>query len=180
MKLLPAAIVFAGATVAPAMGGAVIDQLQDDASVYMAAFSQGDLAQSFQQSTNAISGAGIFLQPDIGSTDFVTITLYDSLGGSALASGTAEGTAGSWVDVFWSSVSIAADTEYFLVFTSASDTLGISGSVENPYDRGQVFANPGFSSFPDFDYTFRTYGVPAPASVAMLGLGGLVASRRRR
>ncbi len=182
MKMLSTAIVLAGAVVAPAMGG-VIDQNQDDNSAYMAAFDQGDLAQSFQQSANSISGAGIFLQDGIGTSDTVTITLYDALpnaGGLALAMGSAVGNAGSWVDVSWNSVSIDADTEYFLVFTSATDTLGIAGSLDNPYDRGQVYANTGYQGFETFDYAFRTYAVPAPGALAVLGAGGLLAGRRRR
>jgi len=161
----------------------VIDQNQDENPTFMAAFSQGDLAQSFQQFNNTITGAGIFLQADVGTSDVVTITLYDALpnaGGSALASGSATGFEGSWVDVSWDAVNIAPDTTFFLVFTSATDTLGIAGSTDNPYDRGQVFANPGFQSFPTFDYTFRTFAVPAPASVALLGMGGLIVGRRRR
>lgn len=181
MKTIAALSVVAMA-LAPAAAG-VIDQNQDDNSIFMASFAQGDLAQSFQQFNDTITGAGIFLQSDVGTSDMVTITLWDALpnaGGSALASGSANGTAGSWVDVSWSSVSIAADTTYFLVFTSANDTLGVAGSVNNPYDRGQVYANTGFQSFPDFDYAFRTYAVPTPASAALLGMGGLLISRRRR
>jgi len=161
-----------------------IDQNQTDGSVYMAAFSQTDLAQSFQQSANNISGAGILLQADVGTTDTVTISLWTTLpngGGTMLASASASGTAGEWVDVFWDTVSISAGTTYFLDF-SGNSTLGIAGSLSNPYAGGQVFANAGYGPFPDFDYAFRTYykDVPAPSALALLGLGGLVATRRRR
>ena len=124
----------------------IIDQLQDDASVYMAAFSQTDLAQSFQtQLYDHIAGAGIFLQPGIGSTDNVEIQLWDALppdGGTMLTSASAMGTAGEWVDVYWDPVDIMPDTTYYLVFTG-NQTLGISGSVADPYPYGMVFANPG-------------------------------------
>lgn len=177
------AIVAFCATSSTLTAGMVIDQNQPSGPTFMAAFSQGDLAQSFQQSSNVITGAGILLQAGQGTTDMVTITLYDSLpnvGGNAIASASAMGTQGEWVDVFWSAESIVADTTYFLVFTSANNTLGIAGDTTDPYSRGQVFANPGFSSFPTFDYAFRTYTVPAPASMALLGMGGLIAVRRRR
>jgi hypothetical protein len=158
-----------------------IDQLQDDASAYMAAFAQTDLAQSFKQTNSNITGAGIFLQPGIGDTDNVTIQLWDALpnaGGTMLTEASALGTQGEWVDVFWSTEPITPGTEYFLVFTG-NTTLGIAGSTSNPYPDGIVYANPGYQPFPDFDYTFRTWAIPAPSSLALLGLGGLVLRRRR-
>src|SRR5690606_12723144 len=67
-----------GAAVA-AHGQNVIDQNQPNAPDYMAGFAQGDLAQSFQPGAGNVSGAGIFLQAGVGSTDNVTISLYDAL-----------------------------------------------------------------------------------------------------
>ena len=181
MKIVLALGAAVALTVGTASAELIIDQLQDDASVYMAAFSQTDLAQSFQtQLYDNIAGAGIFLQPGIGTTDNVTIELWDFLpteGGTMLTSASAMGTAGEWVDVYWDPYTITPDTTYYLVFTGNS-TLGISGSVANPYPFGMVFANPGYNPFPDFDYTFRTYTVPGPGALALLGLAGL--ARRRR
>ena len=106
--------------------------------------------------------------------------------GSMLASGSGLGTAGNWVDVFWSPVSVVPDTTLYLVFTSAEDTLVIAGDTSNPYSRGQVYANTGYGSFPTFDYTFRTYagepaGVPdATGTFALVGLAfvALISWRR--
>jgi len=158
-----------------------IDQLQDEASTYMAAFSQGDLAQSFQtQLYDNISGAGIQLYTT-GVEGEITIQLWDFLpteGGMMMAEGTAVGTPGEWVDVFWDPVSITPDTTYYLVF-EADTGGGIYGSTSNPYEYGMVFANPGYNPFPTFDYTFRTWVVPAPGALALLGLAGLVSRRRR-
>jgi len=147
------------------MGGSAfaqcdVDQNAPTNNAFMAAFSQGDLAQSFQhQNSSNICGAGIFLQPGIGGSDNVTIELWTTLpdeGGQMLASASAQGTQGQWVDVFWSAVSINSNTTLYLHFTG-NQTLGISGDVTNQYPFGQVYANSGFGSFPGFDYTFRTY-----------------------
>lgn len=140
--------------------GCNIDQNQPNDPSYMAAFSQTDLAQSFQhQNSTNICGAGIKLRQNIGNCDTVRISLWDRLpnqGGTMLATGSAQGCQGQWVDVFWNRVAIAQNTTYYLVF-DGNVTLGISGDTANPYPHGQVYANSGFQSFPNFDYTFRTY-----------------------
>jgi len=176
----------------PASAALIIDQNQPSGPNYMAAFSQTDLAQSFQQSNDNIAGAGILLQPGIGSSDNVTISLYDALpnaGGNLLASGTEIGFAGDWVDVFWPLVSITPGSTYFLVFTG-NTTLSIAKDITDPYPFGHVYANAGFGAFLDFDYAFRTWyddegivaPVAAPPAIAILALAlvGLGVVRRRR
>ncbi len=154
--------------------GCTIDQNQPSATVYMAGFGQTDLAQSFQHPTSRnICGAGIKLQPNIGTTDTVRISLWDRLpnnGGTMLATGSVQGSAGCWVDVFWNPVTITPNTTYFLVF-DGNTTLGISGDTSNPYPRGQVYANPGYQPFPNFDYTFRTYSNPIPQGINLTVTG---------
>jgi hypothetical protein len=140
----------------------LIDQYQPLSPVYMAGFSQTDLAQSFKPARGNIGGAGIFLQPDVGESDVVTIGLWDALpnaGGTLLAEGTNVGTEGTWVDVEWEPVPVTPGTTYYLVF-SGNETLGIAGDSSDPYPDGHVFANPGYQPFPNFDYTFRTCWVP--------------------
>ncbi len=182
MKIVLALGAAVALTVGTVQADLIIDQDQPLAEVYMAGFSQGDLAQSFQtQAYDHIAGAGIFLQPGIGTTDNVTIELWDFLpteGGTMLTSGSAMGTEGDWVDVEWAPYTIAADTTYYLVFTG-NQTLGISGTVSDSYAYGHVFANPGFNPFPGYDYTFRTWVVPTPGALALLGLAGLARRRRR-
>jgi hypothetical protein len=136
-----------------------IDQNQPSGPAYMAAFAQGDLAQSFQQTHGNISGAGILLKAGTGTSDNVTIQLWNALpnaGGTMLAEASETGTQGQWVDVFWTAVEITPATTYYLVFTG-NTTLGITGDLNNPYPYGWVFANPGYNPFTSYDYAFRTY-----------------------
>ncbi len=138
-------------------GANVVDQNQPSHPWNMAEFYQPDLAQSFMQYHANISGAGIFLRESKGSVN-VTIQLWNNLpnqGGTMLAEASGTGVSYQWVDVFWSPIAITPATTYYLVFTGNS--LGIKGDDTNPYPNGQMYANSGFQSFPDFDYAFRTY-----------------------
>jgi len=174
----------------------LIDQNQPSNPDFLADFLQYDLAQSFQQTNGNISGAGIYVLPNVGTTDTVTISLWDALpnqGGSNMltsASGTA--TADAFFDVFWTPVAITPGLTYFLEFTSADGMLGIAGDgFNNPYAQGEAYAQfdvfSSFDSFPEADYAFRTYfdnqqnPVPEPTTLALFGLGfaGLAISRHR-
>ncbi len=152
-----------------------IDQNQPIGTTYIAAFSQTDLAQSFQPGVGQCAGAGIMLQAGAGSTDTVTIQLWTGLpnaGGTMLAQGSAQGTAGQWVDVYWTAVPVTVGQTYYLVFTG-NTTLGIAGSIADPYPNGICYANAGYQAFPAFDYAFRTYGAPAEP-IPTLGHAGLI------
>ena len=191
-KTILSVFVMALALASTALLAATVDQDAPTNNMTMARFSQLDLAQSFQQASTIVSGAGIFLSDEFGSTDLVTISLYDKLptdGGSRLAQGSAAGTAGSWFDVQWNPVSVTPNMTYFLVF-GGNSTLAIAGDSNHTYKRGHVYANSGFQSYPDLDYAFRTYTsdanvavVPEPQTYALL-IAGLVAvgsfARRRK
>ena len=179
------AIALSGAVImsvaASATADYILDQNQPNAIVYMAAFSQTDLAQSFQQSANNIAGAGIHLYT-VGSPGNVTISLWDALpnaGGQMLAAATDVGTPNTWIDVYWDPVSVTPGVTYYLVFEDDNTGMGIYGDTNNPYPYGHVFANAGYQPFPDYDYTFRTWAVPAPGALALLALAGLARTRRR-
>jgi hypothetical protein len=156
----------------------VIDQSQPINSLYLAAFNQEDLAQSFQPSFSNIVRAEVFTEPSIVGLSDVTIQLYDdlpSLGGNLLGSGAAMGvTAGMWATVDFGQISVTPEATYYLVFTASNTSLGLAGNGDT-YARGQAFANAGFDSYPQFDYTFRTYSnlgiAPEPGTLVLLNLG---------
>ena len=158
-KVLALLLAVGMCTLAMTATAQVIDQNQPSGPVYMAGFAQTDLAQSFQQTNTNISGAGILLQAGIGGTDNVTISLWSGLpnaGGVMMATASAQGTQGQWVDVYWPATAVTPGVTYFLVFTG-NVTLGIAGDTNNPYPFGHVYANPGYGAFPAFDYAFRTW-----------------------
>lgn len=190
-KALLTGLIFTALTM-PAYAVPVIDQNQPNQNAYMAGFFQTDLAQSFQQSRANISGAGIFLQPGVGTSDNVTLSVWDALpnqGGTMLGSGSGVGTSDSWFDVFWSIVPVVPNTTLYLVF-SGNTTLGVAGTTYDSYPLGHVFANPRFEQFPTFDYTFRTYyddqfnpaPAPEPGTLLLMGTGiaGLALWSRKR
>jgi hypothetical protein len=136
-----------------------IDQNQPVGNIYIANFSQTGVAQSFQQTHDNISGAGILLQADVGSTGTVNIQLWTGLpnaGGSKIAEGTTTGTAGTWVDVYWSPTTVTLGTTYYLIFEPSTNGLGIAGTT-NVYPHGIAYANAGYGAWPAYDYAFRTY-----------------------
>jgi hypothetical protein len=91
--------------------------------------------------------------------------------------------------VSWNRVNITPDLTYYLVFTSSNSQLQLGGSNTNTYSRGQAFINPGYQSYPQYDFAFQTFAataVPEPSSIGLIGLGicgvgvGVRVARRRR
>lgn len=188
IRSLFAATLFATALPALAVIPNVTDQESFERNARMATFGQSGLAQSFKQVADNVSGAGIYLLIDPDESANVTIELWSKLpnqGGGLLAGGSALGLGQGWVDVFWTPVAVTPGATYFLVLSGPSD-VALAGSTLNPYPDGQTFANSGFESYPNFDYTFRTFAaaVPEPAPwasmVGGLGLLALLAAARRR
>lgn len=185
------------ATAAPApsqAGDYVVDQNQPLSLVLVARLSQQDLWQSFQQASSVISGAGIFLFPGVGESGQIRIELWDgpprtvpgSDAGQRLALGDADGTAGQWVDVFWTPLEAKPGLTYYLAFAGMGqgNQLGLGGAGD-VYPNGNAYIDG--VAFPNFDAAFRTFGpaIPEPATALLLCAGLMIVGasalvRRRR
>ena len=142
-----------------ACANAVLEVNQDVDDTCMANISQGGLAQSYIPTEASAAGAGVkFRDPSTGLD--VNLSLWDGLpnaGGTMLASGTSQTDGTNWADVFWDPVvDVTVGNTYYVVIDGDVALPCISGSLSDVYPDGNVFAN-NYGSFPNFDYTFRTY-----------------------
>ncbi|NHF71390.1 DUF4347 domain-containing protein, partial [Flavobacterium sp. F372] len=134
-----------------------VDQQQLVLNTCMGNFTQQNLAQSFIPIQNSINGASILLTDNGAGIGNVTLSLYSTLNGTLLASGTDLGvSANEWASVSWPSISITPGATYYLVATGTNGAQCWSGNTSNPYPNGQTYANSGFGAFPSFDYVFTT------------------------
>jgi len=169
--LLPVLIAAGAAAAAPAQQ--CLDQNAPTNNACMAGFGSVDLAQSFKQAAPNINGAGIFMHAGVGAPETLTISLWDRLpnaGGALLASGSGTAVPGAWFNVSWNCVTIAPGATYYLLFSTTA-SMCYDGDVNNGYPHGNLFANPGFVSFPTFDYTFRTYNCCGGGGPSLTKLG---------
>jgi hypothetical protein len=143
-------------------------------------------AQTFKQTANKISGASVYLGTYWGDGN-VTLNIYTTNpfydGGAnplAGASGSVYGTHGNWADVFWSPVNITPGQTYYLNFQGDNNEV-ITYTTGDTYPNGGLQWSGADYGPNGYDFAFKTWApVPAPGSAALLGLGGLAASRRRR
>ncbi len=150
--------------VCPGGGGgpcanAIIEVNQDFTDTCMAFINQGGLAQSYMPTEAQSAGAGIMFTTTSSGLD-VNLSLWDGLpnaGGTMLASGTSQTDGTIWADVFWDPVvNVTVGSTYYIVIDGDVALPCVAGSLSDIYAGGNVFAN-NYSSFPQFDYTFRTY-----------------------
>ncbi|NNJ80830.1 MAG: hypothetical protein HKP11_01430, partial [Flavobacteriaceae bacterium] len=171
----------------PGGGGGVcpapmLEVNQDITNTCMANISQTDLAQSYIAVEPISAGAGVEFQALSTGLD-VTLSLWDALpnaGGTMLASGTSQTDGVNlFTDVFWDPVvNVTPGNTYYIVIDGDVSLPCVSGNTADPYPGGNVFANAGFTPFPNFDYTFRTYSCDSggpPCTNATYVAGGLPA-----
>jgi hypothetical protein len=150
-------------------------------------------SQSFTAGYNNSVGGG-FLLDTSGPVTQGAVTIFLSTGplgtsgSTVLASQTAEGTAGNWVDVSWNRIDLTIGQTYYLGLTSPSELYVAYGG--NNYANGSIYGSNSHNYLPEYyDLTFRTYAddanavpVPEPETCALMlaGLAALGFVTRRR
>ena len=138
--------------------------------------SSGLYYQSFISAYNNIVGASFFLSDREGDTNGeVTISLYDTIGNTAIASGTVTASENTWAEVSFSLTALTVGTEYYLLVQSDSSFYS-NYSNGDAYANGTIYNSSGgvweSGESPRLDMTFRTYyddgydggQVPEPAT----------------
>lgn len=170
---------------APRSGGQIYSDMQPGANGFVAF----PMAPGFVASSDYISTAS----GDQTMSQFRFVGGVDTVGGVVFFDFFDAGAA--FVDGFGVALPSAGDFIWTITFgggvtvadagfvTMTSDDLGLFGPATQARmflgDNGATVGNAGQEDIPGFNFNYEMT-VPAPGAFALMGLGGLVATRRRR
>jgi hypothetical protein len=159
----------------PASATTVVDQSQT-VGRYAFAYLNGTTitSQSFKAGYGNTVGAGVFLSTYTSGTAAVTLKILSGLpssGAQVIASGTATGTSGNWVDVSWAQAALVVGQTYWLSAT-ANNPMVVAYGPSDAYTGGDAYI--GSNAYRGVDLTFRTYANDAVAAVPEAGTWGMM------
>lgn len=191
--------------VTPALGGGVLDQSQEQTSGGVAIHADNTVGQTFKPSiTQQLDHVDLLVSDGWGADpDYASnVAIVETIGGVPSGGVLGDVDVPSWtlgwnsVDFLGENLVLNAGTLYGIVVSNDDPDFQTTPtwcwSVEwhnDPYAPGAVWSKRPFVGWqlldpndptPDSDAAFRTYMVPEPLGVSLLGIGACLALLRRR
>lgn len=151
--------------------------------------------QSFTPAVNSIAGVDVYIGGTAALENDLSVGVYESFSNNAVSGLVVEGSAenvprGNLARVvFDSSAPLVPEQVYYLQFelsTSGDEAGGFTSlltigtnSAAGLYDRGELLVGGGNLNNAS-DALFQTLYLPEPGSLAVLALGGVLVTARRR
>ena len=88
-----------------------------------------------------------------------------------------------WISIDIPEIDLSINTPYLLKVNSTEASLTVddryfwSGVTNSEYTRGISSVE---SAWQDYDFCFKTYAVPEPATLSLVGLGSLICLKKRK